>query len=177
MNKELEKYIQQNYPIQTWLHNPILRKKSEEIGVFDEDLKEFSSILFEAMKIYDGIWLAAPQIWINKRIVAVCQLDKKLKNVIFADVLVNPKIIEKCSKTQINEEWCLSLPWIEAEVRRYLKVKIVYQDIKWKKHEMNAVGYNAAILQHEIDHLDWILFLDKAEKNEKDLNLWKLLKF
>jgi len=176
MKKELENFIKQNYPIQTWLNNPILRKKSEEVEVFDEELEEFAHILFEAMKLYDWVWLAAPQIWINKRIIAACQLDKKLKKIIFADVLVNPKIVEKSPKTQVNEEGCLSLPGIEAEVERSLKVKVIYQDIKWKKHEINAVGYNAAILQHEIDHLDWILFLDKAKNKEKDLNLGKLLK-
>ena len=173
--KDLEKYIRQNYPIQTGLHNPILRKKSEKIEDFDEDLKEYAKILFEAMKLYDGIWLASPQIWVNKRIVVISQLDKKLKNIIFSEILVNPEIIEKSKKTEIHEEWCLSLPWIEAEVERPYKVKIKYQDLDGKFHELNATWFNAAIVQHEIDHLDGILFLDKA-KDKKDLNLAKLLK-
>jgi len=173
----LEDFIKKNYPIQTGLYNPILRKVSEKIEVFDKDLEEFANILFEAMKIYDGIWLAAPQIWVNKRIIAACQLDKKLKNIISAEVMINPEIVEKSKKTQINEEWCLSLPWIEAEVERPYKVKVAYQDVKGKSHEIVAYGYNAAILQHEIDHLDGILFLDKAINKQKDLNLGKLLKF
>lgn len=171
----LENYIKQNYPIQTWINNPILRKKSEKVVDFNGELKEFAQILFEWMQIYDGIWLAAPQIWVNKRIIAVCQLDKKLKNIVFSDVLVNPEIVEKSKKTETNEEWCLSLPWIEAEVERPYRVKVKYQDTEWKEHFITATWYNAAILQHEIDHLDGILFLDKAEQ-KKELNLNKLLK-
>jgi len=172
--KDLEQFIKQNYPIQTWINNPILRKKSEKVEIFDSELKEYAKILFEAMKLYDGIWLASPQIWVNKRIIAVCQLDKKLKNIVFSDVLVNPEIIEKSKKTTTNEEWCLSLPWIEAEVTRAAKVVVKYQDLDGNFHTIKAYDFNAAILQHEIDHLDWILFVDKA-KRKKELNLWKLL--
>jgi peptide deformylase len=173
--KNIEEFLRKNYPIQTGINNPILRKKSEKIEVFDDELREFGHILFEWMKLYDWIGLAAPQIWVNKRIVVISQLDKKLKKVIDIKILVNPKIIEKSTKTQINEEGCLSLPGIEAEVERPLKIKVIYQDLDGKKHELNAVWFNAAIIQHEIDHLDGILFIDKAKQN-KELNLSKLLK-
>lgn len=174
--KITEEFIKKNYPIQTGLNNPILRKKSVEIKEIDEETKNFWKILLKAMRLYDGIWLAAPQIWINKRIIAVCQLDKKEKNIIFSDVLVNPKIIEKSTKKFIQEEACLSLPWLEWDVERSLKIKLIYQDLEGKKHELNAKWLNAAIIQHELDHLDWILFWDKVKDKElPDMN--KLLNF
>ena len=172
--KDLDKIIQEKYPVQTGLNNPILRKESEEITEITDEIKEFEKILHRWMELYDGIWLAAPQIWVNKRMVAVCQLNKKEDKIISSSVLINPKIINKSAKTFIQEEGCLSLPGMEWDVQRHFKVKIEYLDINWKKHEMNLTGLNAAIVQHEIDHLDWILFWDKVV-NKKTPNLKKLL--
>ena len=126
------------------------------------------------MQLYDGIWLASPQIWENIRMIAVCQLDKSEKNVIFADVLINPKIIKKSKKMFFQEEWCLSLPGLEWEVKRHYEVEVEYTDIEGKKQTLKAKWLNSAILQHEIDHLDGILFYDKAI-NKKEPNLGKLL--
>ena len=165
--KQLKEYILQNYPIQTGLNNPILRKKSVPVDINKiQKLQDFAHILFEAMQIYDGIWLAAPQIWKNIRMIAVCQLDKSEKNVIWADVLINPKIIEK-KWEYIGKEACLSLPWLEWEVKRYKKVKVEYYDVLWQKKVIDAENLNAVILQHEIDHLDGILFWDKV------INKWE----
>jgi len=172
--KDIEKILKKKYPIQTGLNNPILRKKSEDVSHITDEIKEFAEILHRWMELYDGIWLAAPQIWINKRMVAVCQLNKKEDKIISSSVLINPKIIEKSSKTFIQEEGCLSLPGMEWDVKRHFKVKIEYLDIKGKKHEMNLTWLNAAILQHEIDHLDWILFWDKVIE-KKSPNFKKLL--
>jgi peptide deformylase len=172
--KNIEKILKEQYPIQTGINNPILRKKSEKVQEITKEIQEFSEILHTGMEIYDGIWLAAPQIWVNKRMIAVCQLNKKEDKVISSQILINPKIIEKSNKTFLQEEWCLSLPGLEWEVERHFKVKVIYQDINWKKHEMNATWLNAAILQHEIDHLDWILFWDKVVKKQWP-NLKKLL--
>ena len=172
--KYIEKILKEKYPIQTGLNNPILRRKSLEIEEITGEIREFAKILHKWMEIYDGIWLAAPQIWINKRMVAICQLNKKEDTVIFSDVLINPVIIEKSTKTFLQGEWCLSLPSMEWDVQRHFKIKSQYLDVDWKKHEMNLIWLNAAILQHEIDHLDWVLFWDKVV-NKKRPNLKKLL--
>ncbi len=172
--KDIEKILKEKYPIQTGINNPILRKRSEEISKISDEIEEFAEILHNWMEIYDGIWLAAPQIWVNKRIIAVCQLNKKEDKVISSNVLINPKIIDKSPKTFIQEEGCLSLPGMEWDVKRHFKVKIEYLDINGKKHEMNATWLNAAILQHEIDHLDWVLFWDKVVE-KKSPNFKKLL--
>ncbi len=172
--KDIEKILKEKYPIQTGLNNPILRKKSEDISNITDEIKEFTEILHRWMELYDGIWLAAPQIWVNKRVIAVCQLNKKEDKVISSNILINPKIINKSPKTFVQEEGCLSLPGMEWDVKRHFKIKIEYLDVNGKKHEMNATWLNAAILQHEIDHLDWILFWDKVIE-KKSPNFKKLL--
>ena len=169
-----EEFIKQNYPVQTGLNNPILRTKSKWIEEINEEILSFGKILFKAMELYDGIWLAAPQIWVNKRIIAICQLNKKEDKVIFSEVLINPEIIEKSEKMFIQEEGCLSLPGMEWDVQRHFKVKVIYTGLDGKKHQINATWLNAAILQHEIDHLDWILFWDKVV-DKKAPNFKKLL--
>ena len=169
-----EEFIKQNYPVQTGLNNPILRTKSKWIEEINEEILSFGKILFKAMELYDGIWLAAPQIWVNKRIIAICQLNKKEDKVIFSEVLINPEIVEKSEKMFIQEEGCLSLPGMEWDVQRHFKVKVIYTGLDGKKHQINATWLNAAILQHEIDHLDWILFWDKVI-DKKAPNFKKLL--
>ncbi len=169
-----EEFIKQNYPVQTGLNNPILRTKSKWIEEINEEILSFGKILFKAMELYDGIWLAAPQIWVNKRIIAICQLNKKEDKVIFSEVLINPEIVEKSEKMFIQEEGCLSLPGMEWDVQRHFKVKVIYTGLDGKKHQINATWLNAAILQHEIDHLDWILFWDKVV-DKKAPNFKKLL--
>ena len=171
IEKEFEKYIRANYPIQTWLNNPILRKKSVNIEKITDEIKEFSEILHVAMQLYDWVWLAAPQIWKNIRMVAVCQLNKKQDKVISSQVLINPEIVEKSQKTFIEDEWCLSLPWLEWKVKRHHKVKVKYQDIYGKTQFLTLTWLNAWIVQHEIDHLDGILFWDKVIDKEKWINI------
>ena len=177
MNQIFYKFIKQNYPIQTWLNNPILRKKSKNIDfdkIKSKKIQDFAQILFTAMELYDWIWLAAPQIWENIRIISVCQLDKEEKNVIWADILINPEIIKK-SWEYISNEWCLSLPGLEWKVKRHNYVKVKYYDIEWNKKIIEATKLNAAILQHEIDHLDWILFWDKVINKQSQINFEKLV--
>lgn len=172
MKKE---FIKQNYPIQTWINNDILRKKSKKIKNITDSIYDFSEILAKWMEIYDGIGLAAPQIWENIRMIAVCKLNKKNDKIIKQTILINPEIIEKSSKTIVEEEWCLSLPWINWKVKRNYKVKVKYTNIYWKIEEIEELWTNAWILQHEIDHLDGILFWDKIIKDEKKINLKNFL--
>jgi len=176
IKKEFEKYIRIHYPVQTWLYNEILRKKSVNVEEFTDKIKEFEQILHTGMQLYDWVGLAAPQIGENIRMVAVCQLNKKQDTIISSKVLINPKIVEKSVKTSIEDEWCLSLPWMEWKVKRHHKVKVKYQDIEGKKHEMNLTWLNAGIVQHEIDHLDGILFWDKVLNKDKWFDIKKFIK-
>lgn len=176
ISNDFEKYINTNHPIQTWLHNKVLRQKSVKVEKITDKIKEFADVLYASMQLYDGIWLASPQIGENIRMVAVCQLNKKEDKIISSQVLINPEIIEKSSKTFIQEEWCLSLPWMEWDVKRFYKIKVKYQDVNWKTYEMNLTWTNASIVQHEIDHLDGILFWDKVIHKDKWLDLKNFIK-
>lgn len=160
--KEIEK-LKKKYPIQTGLKNKILRKKSKDVKGINKEIKQFWLDLMELLRIYDGVWLAAPQIWVNKNIIAITQWERKSKRIDlnFEEILINPKIIYMSEKTQIDEEWCLSLPWEIWKVERSSHIIVSYQNINWETKKIEANWENAVIIQHEIDHLNWILFLDK----------------
>lgn len=176
ITKEFKNYIKTNYPLQTGLYNKILRKKSIPIEKITDEIKHFVDILNTSMQIYDGIWLAAPQIGKNIRVIAVCQLNKKQDTIISSQVMINPEITEKSSKTFIENEWCLSLPWMEWKVERYYKIKVKYENIDWKQYNIYFTWLNAWIIQHEIDHLDGILFWDKVIEKDKKIDFKKFIK-
>lgn len=152
------------YQIQTGMHNKILRQKSKEISIFNNDIKKFEKILIKFMKEKDGVGIAAPQIGKNIQMI-ICTLDEK--NIV---TLCNPKIIYFSKNTKIAQEGCLSLPHIWGNVERPENIICRYQNTNGKTFEITLKGMNARIIQHERDHLDGILFADKAielEASEK----------
>ncbi|MFH1457165.1 MAG: peptide deformylase [Patescibacteria group bacterium] len=139
-----------------------LRKKSVEISsdeIKSAKFQQFIDNLSETMLKEDGAGLAAPQVDIQKRIVVV-NTDGSGN----AKEFINPKILNKSFRKSIIEEGCLSVPGRFEKVRRPKKIKIRYQDRKgvWHKHKCD--DYLSRVLQHEIDHLDGILFIDKIIK-------------
>lgn len=156
--------IQKSYQILTWKNNPILRSKSENITEIDDEVKKFGAILLKLMRRYDGVWLAAPQVWKNVRMVATTQREKPRKKLLTETVMINPEITEFSDKMITYEEACLSLPDLAWKVKRPENIVVKYTDLSWKGKTMKLKWFNAIIVQHEIDHLDWILFIDKAIK-------------
>ena len=132
--------------------NPVLKKKSEPVIVFDDELVKFVQDMFSAMRAHDGVGLAAPQVGVLKKI-AVVEYDGK------SYVLINPKVIDQ-KGIQDSEEGCLSFPGIYAHVKRPEWVKIEAQDEKGEVHEYEASGYTARAFLHEMDHLSGKLFVD-----------------
>jgi peptide deformylase len=159
------------YPLITGVHNPILRTVSQPIHVVDADVQDFADILLALMYEYDGIGLAAPQLGQHIRMIAVTQWKEdggKKKNgkrdhkkLIGEYVMINPEITQHATTTQITEEGCLSVPKFTGEVERYARIKVTYQDVNGKIVTKKLTGFNAVIVQHEIDHLNGILFVDK----------------
>lgn len=133
--------------------NDILRGESEEVTVFDQELKKLVSDMKETMLVSRGVGLAAPQIGVLKRVVVIEWEDSKF-------TLVNPQIIEQ-SGEEIRDEGCLSFPNIYENVARPTKVKVAYQDENGDHHEYEAEGFLARIFSHEIDHLGGKLLIDK----------------
>ncbi len=161
-----DKYLLEKYPLIIWASTPVLRKKAHIVEKINYQIRLLAHDLLELMRLYDWVWLAAPQINHSLRMFAYTQWDttKKKRSLLEEWVMINPKIISLDKELVTGKEWCLSLPWIEWEVLRSIAVTIHYVDIKWKEHIKKATGYNARILLHEFDHLDGVLFIDKAEK-------------
>ncbi|MBU0670551.1 peptide deformylase, partial [Patescibacteria group bacterium] len=150
--------------IQTGKDNKILRKKSADIPI--EEIKKFDEAgLFEAMiaKMYedDGIGLAAPQIGQS---IQLCVIGKSAVPNGKDLILINPKITYYSKKTTLAEEGCLSLPGVEADVERPAKIRLKGVDKNGEKITLKAKGLFARVLQHEIDHLEGILFIDRIKE-------------
>lgn len=154
----------QQYPLQLWANNAILRWQAHEITIFDRDVQDFCLQLQELCWAYEGVWLAAPQIWVNKQICFVTQRSNSTRksHIEKEIIMINPKITWKHGDSDIDEEACLSLPWVKGKVARPLAIKVSYQDPKWKQRSLQARWFNARIILHEVDHLFGILFIDKT---------------
>lgn len=138
--------------------HPILRRKSQPvIDVSAKDIQELIPQMIETMIKKDGVGLAAPQIGRNIRLIVVHLKDETL-------ALLNPKIIKQSILKEWGEEGCLSVPGIYGEVKRCKKITVKYLDEKSKPRQVTAEGLFARVIQHENDHLDGILFIDKARK-------------
>ena len=152
----------------------ILRKKSANLEKVDDDLRELMDDMLETMYAAPGIGLAGVQIGILKRLIVIdVSRDEEKKNPLF---LINPEIITKSSNTSVYEEGCLSLPGYFAEIERPAECQIEYVDYHGKKKEMKASGLLATCIQHEIDHLNGILFIDYLSKLKRDMVIKKLIK-
>lgn len=143
--------------------NEILRKVSEVITKqdFKQNLKLWKQML-KYIKNPENWWvgLAAPQIWINKRIIVVSLLKDWEDENYMTIIMINPEILEYSEEKSISKEWCLSLPWEKGEVKRYSEIKLRFFDENFKEQIIKLSWLRSFIVQHEIDHLDWILFID-----------------
>lgn len=152
---------------------PVLSQPGEPVTEFDADLKKLVDDMFETMYASQGIGLAAPQVAVSKR-VTIIDLSQG-KDPAQKLVLVNPEIIFREGK-QYEEEGCLSFPEIREKVQRAAKVKIRAQDLKGKWFEMDGEELLSRAFQHEIDHLDGMLFIFRMSSLKRDLVLRKIRK-
>jgi len=154
--------------IELWVNNSILRAQSEKLK--QHEFKQYEKLAKEMLKYVKNpkngwVGLAAPQVGVNKRIM-ICGLpidwdDEDYRTLI----MINPEILEHSEEEIVWKEWCLSLPksprWY---VKRYKTIKFSFYDLKWKKYTLEVSNLAAVVVQHEIDHLNWILYIDKLEK-------------
>jgi peptide deformylase len=152
---------------------PVLAKRGEDVTVFDVKLKTLVEEMFESMYAAQGIGLAAPQINISQRITVIdCGFKKNPDDKV---VLINPEIIDRKGKV-VAEEGCLSLPEIREKVSRAEWVKVRAQNVDGKTIEVEGEELLARAIQHEIDHLDGILFIDRLSRLKRDLAIRKIKK-
>ena len=154
--------------------DPILRKKCEPLEKVDTETKKLMDDMLETMYAAPGIGLAAIQVGILKRLVVIdISKGEEEKKPIF---LINPQIMHRSKKTSIYEEGCLSLPGQFAEIERPAECTLKYIDYNGKEKELKADGLLATCIQHEVDHLNGILFIDYLSKLKKDMIIKKLVK-
>lgn len=155
--------------------DPVLRRKAKKVTKFDGKLKDLVRDMAETMHVERGIGLAGPQVGVQRRVIVVDVSAGKDPSQLMA--LVNPKIKWKSNKTCLIEEGCLSIPGVDAAVERPIAVEVEAQDTDGEDVKINAREMLARVIQHEIDHLDGILFTDKVvdgEKNKIEPKLKKL---
>ena len=156
------------------LPDPILRKTSEPVEKIDKKIKNLMDDMLETMYAAPGIGLAAVQIGILKRIIVIdLSKEGEKKKPIF---IVNPEIISQSSDLVSYEEECLSIPNQFAEVERPNTCKIKFLDYEGNKKELEAKGLLSTCIQHEIDHLNGILFIDYLSKLKKEIIIKKAKK-
>jgi peptide deformylase len=152
---------------------PVLQQPGEPVTEFDAELRKFVADMFETMYASQGIGLAAQQVGIARRITVI---DLSLgKDPAQKLVLINPEIIFREGK-QYEEEGCLSFPEIREKIQRAAKVRIRAQDQNGKWFEMDGEELLSRAFQHEIDHLDGVLFISRMSALKRDLNLRKIRK-
>ena len=151
--------------------DPVLRKKAEPVETITEELKNFAQDLIDTMLDENGLGLAAPQVGVSKRMVALDAGEERGHPF----VILNPEILESSGKS-VREEGCLSFPGIYGKIERPEKVKLKAMDMDGKVFETELDGLEARAVQHEIDHLDGVLFIDHLSKLKRDRVMRKFTK-
>lgn len=143
---------------------PVLRRKARPVNKFDETLQTLIDDMVETMRAAPGVGLAAPQVDASQQVIVVeyplDEDDEEAKPKLF--VMVNPQIVKASEETVNGIEGCLSVPELVGEVERAVEITVKGQNRRGQPMRVKAKGWLARIFQHEIDHLDGILFTDRA---------------
>jgi len=145
------------------LGEEVLRGKAERVTVFDNAFSIFVDAMFETMAESDGIGLAAPQVGALNRLFVV-DTRRPGERLVF----INPEIIETSEEQGMYEEGCLSIPGMYYDIVRPLRVTVQAQDVTGKPFKLAADGLLARVIQHENDHLNGVLFIDRMEQEARD---------
>ena len=159
--------------------HPILKKKSAPVAPaeINDDLRQTLDDMLETMYEEVGVGLAAPQVGLSKRIIVIdAERDDEGSTAGNPMFFINPEIIFKSQEKICGIEGCLSVPEQRAEVERFAEIEIRYLDRQGKEQKLHADGFLAIVLQHEIDHLDGILYIDRISRLKRQMLVKKLEK-
>ena len=151
-----------------------LRTVSEPVGKITAEIKRLVEDMFETMYEAPGIGLAAIQVGVPKRVVTMDLAKKEGESE--PHVFINPEILWTSDEPSVYEEGCLSIPEVHEDVERPAKVRFKYLDLDGKAHEAEADGLFATCIQHEVDHLNGVLFIDHISKLKRDRIVKKFTK-
>lgn len=161
------------YPIIT-IPDPVLRKTAEPIEQVDDHLRRLVDDMLATMYDAPGVGLAAPQIGISRRLIVMdAARDDEPKAPI---VMVNPQILDRSDEMRVHEEGCLSIPEVTAEVERPAVTRVSFLDREGEPQETELEGILSTIVQHEIDHLNGVLFIDYLSRLKRDMIVKKFAK-
>ncbi len=147
------------------LGNEVLRKPARRISKVDESIRDLAKDMLRSMYTAKGIGLAAPQVGVHKQLLVI---DLDLENPTNPPlVLINPEIITTSASVETYEEGCLSIPEVYMDVIRPSSVKVSFRDEMGRPKKMNASGLLGRCIQHEIDHLNGVLFVDRVSNQEE----------
>ncbi|MSQ78704.1 MAG: peptide deformylase [Flavobacteriaceae bacterium] len=157
----------------------ILRNVSKEIDRMFPNLDEFIANMYETMYATNGVGIAAPQLGIPARLFVIDSREMYNKDGIegqgLKQIFINPEIINETGQNWEYEEGCLSIPGIRENVRRRPTIKVRFTNENWEDQTTEFDGYTARVIQHENDHLDGVLFIDKISPLKKQLIRGKLM--
>jgi peptide deformylase len=148
------------------LPDPILRRKAHKVADFGKDFQKLVDDMIDTMRDEPGVGLAGPQVNVSQRVIVVeYSVDDSDENAPTKTyVFANPEITKRSEETVMGMEGCLSVPNLIGEVERAQEITVVGLNRHGRKQKLHAKGWLARIFQHEIDHLDGVLFVDRAEK-------------
>lgn len=146
--------------------DPLLRKPSESVTAFDGELAAIVAGMFERMRLSNGVGLAAPQVGLKKRILVLNPTGEAADDL----VLVNPTIVERFGASTLFEEGCLSFPGIYAEIKRPEACRVKAFTLEGKPFEAEYTEFVSRIVQHEYDHLEGVLLVDRMSPTDKLAN-------
>ena len=155
--------------------DPVLRKRTDKITTFDETLAKLVEDMAETMYNAPGIGLAAPQIGQSIKLIVV-DITMNIDDEKDYMVMLNPVIVGQ-EGSQLDEEGCLSVPELTANVKRYKGITVSYQDLEGHTKELSTEDRFSVVLQHEIDHLNGVLFLDHLSSLKRSLYKKKVKKW
>lgn len=154
-----------HYTVLTGATNPILRASADPIVHIDNNILQLAHDMKLVCSEYDGVGLAAPQIGQSIRMIYVTHWKKTPKGLKYVgdQIMINPEILTHAETMNTDVEWCLSLPRVTGKVKRYDWVRVQFQNLDGEICVKNYKGFDARIIQHEIDHINGILFIDNAK--------------
>jgi len=156
------------------LPDPVLRQVSKPVERIDAPLRKFAADMLDTMYDAPGIGLAAIQVGEPIRLLVIDLAKEGEPRA--PQVFVNPEVVSSVDERSVYEEGCLSIPDYYAEVERPAAVTVTYTDLDGTRHELRADGLMATCLQHEIDHLNGVLFIDHISKLKRDMVVKKFKK-
>jgi peptide deformylase len=157
-----------------WAPDPVLKAKCTKVAEVDDEVRRLMDNMLETMYDAPGVGLAAPQVGVKRRVIVVdcARADEEPSPI----RMVNPELLGVSEEEAVNEEGCLSLPGHYADVTRPAEAKIRYLDETGAEHVIDVDGLLATCIQHEIDHINGILFVDHISALKRNMILKKMVK-